>query len=143
MPLFRCRGKLCHRSGESWGLIPIKHPCVHRSGKLPPVPREALTNLHLQEATRRLWTMASRRAATQSKRGFSKRALDQLGLVLALFIEEKSLHSGWPKGVIKVPLLCSRSEKRAIQRRSNNSERNSLVEDFCGNRPEIGEIYTV
>ncbi len=53
---------------------------------------------------------------------------------------ESGLSLEWPQGESKVPLLSSRSEKRANQREIISSERDSLVEDYCGNSPEIGRL---
>ena len=39
---------------------------------------------------------------------------------------------------LKAPLLSDRPEKRATQGEIDYSERDSLVEDLCGNSPEIG-----
>jgi hypothetical protein len=46
-------------------------------------------------------------------------------------------------GGLKVPLLSDRPEKWATQGEINYSERDSLVEDLCGNSPEIGEILVI
>jgi hypothetical protein len=53
-----------------------------------------------------------------------------------------NLWSG-PRDGSKVPLRSCRSEKRATQREIKDSEGNSLVEDLCGNSPEIGEIRSI
>ena len=44
---------------------------------------------------------------------------------------------------LKAPLLSDRPEKRATQGEIDYSERDSLVEDLCGNSPEIGEISVI
>ena len=43
----------------------------------------------------------------------------------------------------KVPLLSGRSEKWATKGEINYSEKDSLVEDLCGNSPKFGHFFVI